>query len=113
MQHPLSACSSVRCVYITPEVPFAATRMGRVAPGGVPHGGPRRQWAGRGRIPKAEQTGLTWMEWSVREKRKPGFFRGRAEVFTEMLKIGTQELVLGVLSLGSLFTKLRVQDPVF
>lgn len=45
-------------VYATPEVPFAATRMGRVAPGEVQHGGPRRQWAGRGCILKAEQTGL-------------------------------------------------------
>lgn len=51
---PALACA----VYITPEVPFAATQMGRVAPGGVQHGGPRRQWAGQGCILKAEQTGL-------------------------------------------------------
>lgn len=91
MQHPRSACSSVRCVYITPEVPFAATRMGRVAPGGVPHGGPRRQWAGRGRIPKAEQTGLTRMEWSVREKRgEPGesFREGVLCVLLLILTVG-------------------------
>ena len=50
------------------------------------------------------------MEWSVREKRKPGFFKGQTEVSTKMLKIGTQELVLDVLSLGSFFMKLRGYD---
>lgn len=50
------------------------------------------------------------MEWSVREKRKPGFFKGQAEVFTERLKVGAQELVLDVLSLRSLFMKRRGYD---
>lgn len=71
------------------------------------HGGPRRQWAGRGCFLKAEHTGLMWMEWNVSEKREPRFFTGQADVFTEMLEIGTQELVVDVLSLGSLFAKLR------